>query len=209
VFSDGNPETQLLKQVKTASGSPTFSAHNIPQSWNLPNIIKTRHFIIYPESENHQWKCLASRDLMYTHNYQSGTSAGTENMEPLAFDVERQHLFTFKTINYIPKRNLWIVTKYKSACTKVNKVLVHGILHVLSRMINDLPHVFQCFGRKLDTDHQYVYRSDVTCRLTLWQIWLKFNSTPNLQCHAVFQRWFTWDATYVIESMNICDVQRH
>ena len=104
---------------------------------------------------------------MYTHNYQSGTSAGIENIEPLAFDVERQHLFTFKTINYIPKRNLWIVTKYKSVCTKVNKFLIQGILHVLSHMINDLPHVLQCFGRKLDTDHQYVYRTDVTDRLTL------------------------------------------
>jgi len=104
---------------------------------------------------------------MYTHNYQSGTSAGTENMEPHTFDVERQHLFTFKIINYIPKRNLWVVTKYKSVYTKVNKFLVQGILHVLSRMINDLPHVFQCFGRKLDTDHQYVYPTDVTYMLTL------------------------------------------
>jgi hypothetical protein len=100
---------------------------------------------------------------MDTHNYQNGTFAGTENMEPLALDVERQHLFTFKTINYIPKRNLWIVTKYKSACKKVNKFLVQDILLVLSRMIND----FQCSGRKLDTDHQYVYRADVTYRLTL------------------------------------------
>jgi hypothetical protein len=91
---------------------------------------------------------------MYTHDYQSGTSAGTENMEPLAFDVERQHLFPLKTVNYIPNRNLWIVTKYKTACTKVNKFLVHVILLVLSRMINDLAHVFQRFARKLDTDHQ-------------------------------------------------------
>lgn len=154
MFSDGNPETQLLKQVKSASGSPKCAAHNTPQSWNLPNNIKTRHFIIYPESETRQRKCFASRDLMYTHNYQSGTSAGTENMESLAFDVERQHLFTFKTINYISKRNLWIVTKYKSAYKKVNKFLVQGILLVLSRMINDLSHVFQCFRRNLDTDHQ-------------------------------------------------------
>jgi len=77
-------------------------------------------------------------------------------MEPLAFDVERQPLFTFKTINYIPKGNLWIVTNYKSACKKVNKFLVQGILLVLTGMTNDLPHVFQCFGRKLDTDRQYV-----------------------------------------------------
>jgi len=32
VFADGNPETQLLKHVKSASGSPKCSAHNIPQS---------------------------------------------------------------------------------------------------------------------------------------------------------------------------------
>jgi hypothetical protein len=91
---------------------------------------------------------------MYTHDFQSCTSAGTANIEHNAFDVERQNFFSLKTVNYIPKRNLWIVTKYKTACTEVNKFLVQGILLVLSSMINDLPHVFQRFARKLDTDHQ-------------------------------------------------------
>ena len=46
--------------------------------------------------------------LMHTHNYQSGTTAGTENMEPLAFDIKKDNIYSrLKSLTTFRREIYW------------------------------------------------------------------------------------------------------